>query len=283
VSNIKKTPLEHALDLIQAQKAWIMAVPDDTPLPAMPGFDREQADQLEAVLAEQVAFEKSLNTLPEHDALIKAITMCPHTIDAERVTLEWSGASPWGNTALNQLTTRIHEWKKQFSGPSFIDLRDMPDDQKHALMQNIKAKPAATMKMLHTYGDPPPVLVPDATPPKAPVVDCHATGVCVQSGLRAEKPAAWQPIETAPNDTLVMLYSPPSKGDWPDSIRITFDYIDTGIADGYWYHHGESYEHYLSVGKPEGSTGPSENAPYTHWMPLPPAPEATQGIAKGNS
>jgi hypothetical protein len=142
VSNIKKTPLEHALDLIQAQKAWIMAVPDHTPLPAMPGFNREEADQLEAVLAEQVAFEKSLNTLPEHDALIKAITMCPHTIDAERVTLEWSGASPGGNTALNQLTTRIHEWKKQFSGPSFIDLRDMPDDQKHALMQSIKAKPA---------------------------------------------------------------------------------------------------------------------------------------------
>lgn len=139
MNDIKKTPLEHALDLIQAQKAWIMAVPDDTPLPAMPGFDREEADQLEAVLAEQVAFEKSLNTLPEHDALIKAITMCPHTIDAERVTLEWSGASPGGNTALNQLTTRIHEWKKQFSGPSFIDLRDMPDDQKHAIMQSIKA------------------------------------------------------------------------------------------------------------------------------------------------
>jgi hypothetical protein len=28
-----------------------------------------------------------------------------------------------------------------------------------------------------------------AQPPAAPVVDCHATGVCVQSGLRAEKPA----------------------------------------------------------------------------------------------
>jgi hypothetical protein len=33
---------------------------------------------------------------------------------------------------------------------------------------------------------------PYTTPPAAPVVDCHATGVCVQSGLRAEKPAPVQ-------------------------------------------------------------------------------------------
>jgi hypothetical protein len=35
----------------------------------------------------------------------------------------------------------------------------------------------------------------DTTPPAAPVVDCHATGVCVQSGLRAEMPAPVQNIE----------------------------------------------------------------------------------------
>jgi hypothetical protein len=274
VSNIKKTPLEHALDLIQAQKAWIMAVPDDTPLPTMPGFDREKADQLEAFLAEQVAFEKSLNTLPEHDALIKAITMCPHTIDAERVTLEWSGASPGGNTALNQLTTRIHEWKKQFSGPSFID---MPDDQKHALMQSIKAKPAATMKMLHTYGDPPPVLVPDATRPKAAVADCHATGVCVQSGLRAEKPAApaepaaWQPIEAAPKDFVTVF-------DGWNGERVTDvswahpEFSDKGhfawCQNQYVANYGWSNDEVRGL---------------THWMPLPPAPEAANSGTKGNS
>lgn len=91
MSNIKKTPLEHALELIQAQKAWIMAVPDDTVLPTMPGFDRERADRLEAFLAKQVDFEKSLNNHPEHDALVAAITMCPHTIEGDRVTLEWDG------------------------------------------------------------------------------------------------------------------------------------------------------------------------------------------------
>ena len=75
----------------------------------------------------------------------------------------------------------------------------------------------------------------------------------------------WQPIETAPKDVLVMVYSPPIEGDYPDSIRVTFDYIDTGIDEGYWYHHGEHYEHYCCVAKPEGSTGPKEKAPYTHW------------------
>jgi hypothetical protein len=35
------------------------------------------------------------------------------------------------------------------------------------------------------------------TPPAAPkVVDCHATGVCVQSGLRAEMPAPVQPVDS---------------------------------------------------------------------------------------
>ncbi len=263
MSNIKKTPLEHALDLIRAQKDWIMAVPDDTPLPAMPGFDREEADQLEAVLAEQVAFEKSLNTLPEHAALVAAVTMCPHTIDGERVTLEWDGKQGQNN-ALGQLTTRIHEWKKQFSGPSFIDLRDMPDDQKHALMQSIKAKPAATMKMLHTYGDPPPVLVPDATPPKAPAVDCHATGVCVQSGLRAEKPAAWQPIETAPmNGEKFWGYGRGKQG-----VAFLIPRDDCEM----WEFCGWSAD---SFACPEVKP--------THWRPLPPAPEAARNDTKGNS
>jgi hypothetical protein len=37
-----------------------------------------------------------------------------------------------------------------------------------------------------------------AAPPAAPkVVDCHATGVCVQSGLRAEMPAPAQPVAQA--------------------------------------------------------------------------------------
>lgn len=133
MSDIKKTPLEHALDLIQAQKAWIMAVPDDTVLPAMPGFDREEADQVEAFLAERVAFEKSLNSYPEYDALVKAITMCPHTIRPDRITLEWSGKSPGTNT-LNQLCERLLEWKKQFEPPYYLSLHDLTSDEKQAFM-----------------------------------------------------------------------------------------------------------------------------------------------------
>lgn len=82
----------------------------------------------------------------------------------------------------------------------------------------------------------------------------------------------WQPIETAPKDVLVMVYTPPQTTDWPDAIRIGFDYIDSGIAEDYWYNHGEDYEHFCCVSKPEGSTGPKEKALYTHWMPLPPPP-----------
>ena len=83
----------------------------------------------------------------------------------------------------------------------------------------------------------------------------------------------WQPIETAPNDKLVIVYSPPDAEDWPDTIRIDFDYIDTGIAEGYWYHHGEAHEHFQCVGKPSGSVGGvSEKAPYTHWMHIPKPP-----------
>lgn len=85
----------------------------------------------------------------------------------------------------------------------------------------------------------------------------------------------WQPIEKAPKDTMVIVYSPPTIHDWPDTINIDFDYIDSDIADDYWYNHGEHYEHYCCVALPEGSIGPKQQAPYTHWMPMltPPTPK----------
>lgn len=88
------------------------------------------------------------------------------------------------------------------------------------------------------------------------------------------QPKGWQPIETAPKDEIVQVYTPPQPEDWPDAVRITFDYISSDIGDDYWYYHGEHFEHFCCVAKPEGSTGPSEKAPYTHWMPMPPAPES---------
>lgn len=68
----------------------------------------------------------------------------------------------------------------------------------------------------------------------------------------------------------VLVYAPPQQGDWPDDVRISFDYIDVDYEG--WYYHCENYEHYCCVAKPEGSTGPSEQAPYTHWMPMPAIP-----------
>ena len=85
----------------------------------------------------------------------------------------------------------------------------------------------------------------------------------------------WKSIESAPKDQLVMVYTPPQTSDWPDTVRIGFDYIDSEIADDYWYNHGEHYEHYCCVAKPENCTGPQERAPYTHWMPLPAVPGST--------
>lgn len=71
-------------------------------------------------------------------------------------------------------------------------------------------------------------------------------------------------------DTLVLTYTPPQPGDYPDDIRYEFDFIDSDTGD--WYHHGEHYEHYLAVAPP-ASQGPSEKAKYTHWMPLPEPPK----------
>lgn len=103
--------------------------------------------------------------------------------------------------------------------------------------------------------------------------DSHIAWLAWQAAMEQKDADRWQPIETAPKDQLVMVYTPPTIHDYPDSVNIRFDHIDSDIADDYWYEHGEHYEHYCCVAKPEGSTGPSERAPYTHWMPLPAAPK----------
>lgn len=94
-----------------------------------------------------------------------------------------------------------------------------------------------------------------------------------QAAMSHKGSDCWQSIETAPKDQLVMVYTPPTIHDYPDSVNIRFDHIDSDIADDYWYEHGEHYEHYCCVAKPEGSIGPSARAPYTHWQPLPAAPK----------
>ena len=85
----------------------------------------------------------------------------------------------------------------------------------------------------------------------------------------------WIPVsERMPEPgILVLVYTPPQPGDYPGDVRIGFDYIDPdGDDPTYWFNHGESYEHFCCVAC-DGMTGPSEKAPYTHWMPLPASPQ----------
>lgn len=88
-------------------------------------------------------------------------------------------------------------------------------------------------------------------------------------------PGKWIPVsERMPEPgILVLVYTPPQPGDYPGDVRIGFDYIDPdGDDPTYWFDHGEIYEHFCCVAC-NGMTGPSEKAPYTHWMPLPAAPQ----------
>ena len=43
-----------ALEIIRLQREWIMAVPQDTVLPSMPGFDREWVDRQIAALEKEL-------------------------------------------------------------------------------------------------------------------------------------------------------------------------------------------------------------------------------------
>ena len=43
-----------ALEIIRLQREWIMAVPQDTVLPVMPGFDREWVDRQIAALEKEL-------------------------------------------------------------------------------------------------------------------------------------------------------------------------------------------------------------------------------------
>lgn len=73
---------------------------------------------------------------------------------------------------------------------------------------------------------------------------------------------AWQPIETAPDDELVVVFYTVTEGDNSNEFH-TLDFKE----DGSWFYHGESYEHFRCVA-PAGSEGPSEIVPYTHWKRL---------------
>lgn len=85
----------------------------------------------------------------------------------------------------------------------------------------------------------------------------------------------WQPIETAPDgDIVVVGWLDDDDHETPE--RHDFDYKE----DGVWVKHEDLYQEFCAVAPP-GSRGPREQAPYTHWMAVPPLPEAPNALAKG--
>lgn len=85
--------------------------------------------------------------------------------------------------------------------------------------------------------------------------------------------AGWQPISDAPEGELVVVsWLDDEDPEHPDCED--FDYLEEGV----WQKHDDHYQHFLSCAPP-GSHGPKEQAPYTHFMRLPPRAAAIR--AKG--
>ena len=78
----------------------------------------------------------------------------------------------------------------------------------------------------------------------------------------------WQPIETAPEGVVVIVGWRDKDSEYPEQ------YVFDCQEDGCWLTHNDSYGHFMAVGGsaaagPDATcTGPSQNAPYTHWMPI---------------
>ena len=73
-----------------------------------------------------------------------------------------------------------------------------------------------------------------------------------------------------PEKGVPVLVFVPRKGD--EEKYITIDLLDPDSDGDIWYWHNDNYERYVLAGPP-GSIGPSEEAPYTHWQPLPEPPK----------
>jgi len=103
--------------------------------------------------------------------------------------------------------------------------------------------------------------------------DHAASVVLVRANYEAQpepEPVAWQPIDTAPKGKIVLVHYKNRLGNCrtmraqyylPETLES--DESESGWADEGWYEESEAYEYLM----------PLEGEP-THWMPLPPAPDA---------
>jgi len=96
------------------------------------------------------------------------------------------------------------------------------------------------------------------------------------NGADAGVSEGWQDIASAPEGVLLVVgWLDPEDDEHPE--RHDFDYLE----DGVWQKHSENVE-YFQICAPPGSRGPSEQAPYTHFMRIAPLPSApTQGGSHG--
>lgn len=121
---------------------------------------------------------------------------------------------------------------------------------------------AAYVKALYEYPDAPSMKRADALTAARRALIAYIDGriACTASD-------AWISVADHLPEAgeLVLVYSPPTKYDHLGEVNITFDCIDPDADDPSWLNHNEHYEHFCCVAKPEGSVGPSEHAPYTHW------------------
>lgn len=89
----------------------------------------------------------------------------------------------------------------------------------------------------------------------------------------ADRLMQWQPIESAPKGRIVLVHYKNELGNGR-TVRARYylpetldsDTTESGWADEGWYEESEAYEYLM----------PLDGVP-THWMPLPPAPEAMRG------
>lgn len=86
------------------------------------------------------------------------------------------------------------------------------------------------------------------------------------------EPEFWRPIKYAPVGRPVLVgWLDPEDKDNPE--RHQFDVLE----DGVWQVHHDDHEHFLMVAPP-GSRGPTEHAPYTHFVDLPPLPAVAGAV-----